>query len=190
MSGGGGGGSAVAGGAGSGQWLAVSGLRGSGVPPALVAPPVSPTGGGVHPPAAPYRWGVGDALWVGGPVLPGGCPVSLILPHPHVPIAWDHHRRARPSPAPPLEWGLGLRGRWVPPAVAPVGEGGAQGPGEPVAGLCIRDAEHRPPLQESRPRQLPAPVILAAVFSQNSKSQQKRDFRGKSPILLVSKAPK
>ena len=36
----------------------------------------------------------------------------------------------------------------------------------------------------------PAPMILAAVFSQNSKSQQKADFRGKRPTFVVSTAPK
>ena len=59
-----------------------------------------------------------------------------------------------PSPAPPLVWGLGLWPRRVVPAVAPVGEGAAQSPGEPVVGVRIRDAEHRSPFQEGRPRRL------------------------------------
>ena len=62
---------------------------------------------------------------------------------------------SRPSPAPPLVWGLGLWRRRVVPAVAPVGEGAAQSPDEPVVGVCIRDAEHRSPFQEGRPRRLP-----------------------------------
>ena len=56
-----------------------------------------------------------------------------------------------PSPATLLVWGLGLWQRRVAPAVAPVGEGAAQGPGEPVVGVRIRDAEYRPPFQEGRP---------------------------------------
>ena len=60
-----------------------------------------------------------------------------------------------PSPAPPLVWGLGLL-RWrVAPAVEPVGKGAAQGPREPVVGVNVRDAEHRPPFQEGRPRRPP-----------------------------------
>ena len=34
-------------------------------------------------------------------------------------------------------------------------EGGAQGPGQPNIGLCLRDAEHRSPLQEGRSTRLP-----------------------------------
>ena len=56
--------------------------------------------------------------------LPGGCPAPLVF-------------RARLSPAPPLVCGLGLQRRRVSPAVALVGEGGAQGPGEPVVGLGV-----------------------------------------------------
>ena len=65
------------------------------------------------------------------------------------------HPPSGPSPAPPLVWGLGLWRRWVALAVAPVGEGAAQSPGEPVVGVRIRDAEHRSPFQEGRPRRLP-----------------------------------
>ena len=50
--------------------------------------------------------------------------------------------------------GVGAVAVRVPPVVAPLGEGVAQGPGEPVVGVRIRDAEHRPPLQEGRPRRL------------------------------------
>ena len=46
-------------------------------------------------------------------------------------------------------WGLGLWRRRVAPAVAPVGEGAAQGPGEPVVGVRIRDAEHCPPSRKA-----------------------------------------
>ena len=47
-----------AGGGGSGQRSAVSGLRGSGPPLALVAPVLPPTGGGARPSAALYGGGV------------------------------------------------------------------------------------------------------------------------------------
>ena len=60
-----------------------------------------------------------------------------------------------PSPAPPLVWGLGLWRRRVAPAVAPVGEGAAQGPGEPVVRVRVHDAKYRPPFQEGRPRRPP-----------------------------------
>ena len=102
--------------------------------------------------APPSRCTVGGA-WVGGPgSVRGGRPAALSPSHSPAPAVWDDG--AWPSPASPLAWGLGLW-RWrVPPAVAPVGEGVAQGPGEPVVGVCIRDAEHSPPLQEGRPRRL------------------------------------
>ena len=57
LAGGGGEGPASAGGGCSGQRSAVSGLRGSGPPLALVAPVLSPTGGGARPSAAPYGGG-------------------------------------------------------------------------------------------------------------------------------------
>ena len=60
-----------------------------------------------------------------------------------------------PSPAPPLVWGLGLWQWQLWPAVAPVNEGIAQDPGQPVVGVRMRDAEHRPPLQEGQPRGAP-----------------------------------
>ena len=82
---------------------------------------------------------VGGA-WVGGPSSP---PPTL------------SHPPSGPSPATPLVWRLGLWRRRVAPAVAPVGEGAAQSPGELVVGVRIRDAEHRSPFQESRPRRLP-----------------------------------
>ena len=77
--------------------------------------------------------------WSGGPAPPP------TLSHPP----------SGPSPAPPLVRGLGLSRRRVVPAVAPVGEGAAQSPGEPVVRVRIRDAEHRSPFQEGRPRRLP-----------------------------------
>ena len=106
----------------------VSGLRGSRFPPALVVSAL---------PHASCRT-VGGA-WVGGPAPPP----TLSYPP------------SGPSPALPLVWGLGLRRRRVVPAVAPVGEGAAQSPGEPVVGVRIRDAEHRSPFQEGRLRRLP-----------------------------------
>ena len=65
------------------------------------------------------------------------------------------HPPSGPSPAPPLVWGLGLWRRRVVPAVAPVGEGAAQSPLEPVVGVRICHAEHRSTFQEGRPRRLP-----------------------------------
>ena len=118
----------------SGQWLAGCGAAGS--PPRSLSPHSLPRE--VARPLASCRT-VGGA-WVGGPTPP-----PPTLPYPP----------SGPSPAPPLVWGLGLRRRRVVPAVAPVGEGAAQSPGEPVVGVRIRDAEHRSPFQEGRPRRLP-----------------------------------
>ena len=72
-----------------------------------------------------------------------------------VPAPSLSHPPSGPSPAPPLVSGLGLRRGQVAPAVPPVGEGAGQSPGEPVVGVRIRDAEHRSPFQEGRPRRLP-----------------------------------
>ena len=75
-------------------------------------------------------------------------------------VAASPHGRRRhspwvlPSPAPPLGWGLGLRWWRVPRVVAPVAEGGAQGPGQSDIGLRLRDAKHRPPLKKGRPPRL------------------------------------
>ena len=107
----------------------------------------------------------------GGPCLLGGCPGLLVLSQPPLPAAWDHCCRARPSPAPPLVLGRGLRRQRVPPAVAPVGEGGAQGPGEPVVGLCISEAEHRPPSPVK-------PATAAPCPATPPESRPGRPFRG------------
>ena len=75
-----GGGLVSAGGGSSGQRSVVSGLRGSGPPLTLVAPVLSPTGGGARPCAAPYEWGVS----VGGPGSAwGGRPAVDPPPHAH-----------------------------------------------------------------------------------------------------------
>ena len=113
----------------SGQRLAGCGAAGS--PPRSLSLPSLPR---VVARAPSSRRTVGGA-WVGGPSSP-----------PHLPPQ---------SPAPPLVWGLGLWRRRVAPTVAPVGEGAAQGPGEPVVGVRIRDAEYRFPFQAGRPRWLP-----------------------------------
>ena len=118
----------------SGQWLAGCGAPGS--PPRSLSPHSLPRE--VARPLASCRT-VGGA-WAGGL-----SPPAPALPYPP----------SGPSPAPPLVWGLGLRRRRVVPAVAPVGEGAAQSPGEPVVGVRIGDAEHRSPFQEGRPRRLP-----------------------------------
>ena len=125
----------------SGQWLAGCGAAGS--PPALVVSALPPAGGGE--PLSLGRQQSGPSYVVpyrGGGVGRGGQPPPQNLPYPP----------SGPSPAPPLVWGLGLRRRRVVPAVAPVGEGATQGPGP---GVRIRDAEHRSPFQEGRPRRLP-----------------------------------
>ena len=84
-----------------------------------------------------------EGAWVGGPGSAGGGAPR------HCPPLTRSSPSSGPSPAPPLVWGLVLW-RWrVSPSVAPVGEGVAQGPGGPVVGVRIRDAEHRPPLQEA-----------------------------------------
>ena len=117
----------------SGQRLA--GCRAVGSPPRSLSLPSLPREVARAPSS---RRTVGGA-WVGGP-----SPPPPTLPYPP----------SGSSPAPPLVWGLGLRRRRVVPAVAPVGEGAAQSPGEPVVGVRIRDAEHRSPFQEGRPRRL------------------------------------
>ena len=118
----------------SGQWLAGCGAAGSS--PRSWSPHSLPRE--VARPRTSCHT-VGGA-WVRGPIPP---PQTLPYPPPG------------PSLAPPLVWGLGLRRRRVVPAVAPVGEGATQSPGEPVVGVRIRDAEHRSPFQEGRPRWLP-----------------------------------
>ena len=118
--------------------LAVSGWRAAGkqVPPRarFLHPPFRGRWHAVMRRAVP--WGGHGS---GGPAPPA------TLPHPP----------SGPSPALPLVWGLGLWRRRVAPAVAPVGKGAAQSPGEPVVGIRIRDAEHRSAFQEGWPRRLP-----------------------------------
>ena len=120
------------------------GCRGSGLPLALVAPALPPTGGGARPSVALYRGG--GAGW-GARLRRGGGAAALSPSHPPAPAIWADG--ALPSPASPLEWGLGPWWWRVPTAVAPVGDGVAQGPGEPVFGVRIRDAEHRPPSRKA-----------------------------------------
>ena len=98
------------------------------------------------------RWGGwGSRSGSGGSALLGGVSRGTVSsPRLH---AWAGG--ARPSPASSLVWGLWRRRRRVPPAVAPVSEGFAQGRGEPVVGIRIRDAKHRPSLQKGRPRWFP-----------------------------------
>ena len=121
---------------------------------------VSPPSRSLPPPSLPREPARAPPLrctlagtWVGGPGSAGGArPAALSPSHTLAPAVLADG--AWPSPASSLVWGLGLW-RWrVPPAVAPVGEGVAQGLGEPVVGVRIYDAEHRPPLQEGRPRRL------------------------------------
>ena len=144
---------ASAGGGGPGQLSAVVGLRGSGPPPVLVAPALSLTGGGARPSAASYGEGGWGSRSGSGGGAPGRRPAELSPPHPLALIAWSGGVWL--STASSLAWGLELRRQRVPPAVAPLGEGVAQGPAEPVVGIRICDAEHRPPLQERWPCRLP-----------------------------------
>ena len=60
-----------------GQRSAVSGLRGSGPPLALVVPALPPTGGGARPSVALYR---GGGRGLGGPAPPGGAPRGTVPP--------------------------------------------------------------------------------------------------------------
>ena len=117
----------------SGQRLAGCGAAGS--PPRSLSPPSLPREVARSPASRRTVGGRGS----GGPAPP---PTFSRPP-------------SGPSPVPPLVWGLELWRQRVAPAVAPVGEGAAQGPGEPVVGVRIRDAEHRSPFQEGRPRRLP-----------------------------------
>ena len=94
--GGGWGGPASAPGSGSGQRSAASGLRGSGPPSVLVAPALSPTGGGARPAAASYSGGLGVALRVGGGGALGGRPAALSPLHPLALIAQSSGARLLP----------------------------------------------------------------------------------------------
>ena len=117
----------------SGQRLA--GYEAAGSPPRSLSPP-SLTREVARAPSS--RRTLGGA-WVGGPSSP---------PHFLASAVWAVTCCAACV-------GAGAVPRRVAPTVAPVGEGAAQGPGEPVVGVCIRDAEHRSPFQEGRPRRLP-----------------------------------
>ena len=90
----------------SGQRLV--GCGAAGFPPRSLPPPSLP-GAGARSFVTPYR---------GGGVGRGGQPPPPTFSRPP----------SGPSPAPLLVWGLGLWRRRVAPAVAPVGEGAAQGP--------------------------------------------------------------
>ena len=114
----------------------VSRLRGSRFPPALVVSALPPAGGGTLSCVVPYRG--------------GGVGRGAQIPPPSL-----SHPPSGPSPASPHVWGLGLWRRRVVLAVASVGECAPQSPGEPVVDVPIRDAEHRSPFQEGRPRRLP-----------------------------------
>ena len=118
----------------SGQWLAGCGAAGS-----------SPRSWSPHSLPREVARPRTSCHTVGGAWVRGPIPPPPTLPYPP----------SGPSLAPPLVWGLGLRRRRVVPAVAPVGEGATQSPGEPVVGVRIPDAEHRSPFQEGRPRRLP-----------------------------------
>ena len=112
--------------------------------------------------------GRGGCSGLGGLGMPWGASRSAVqlTPRPPSPLKSEApcRRSCRASGhggwdwlslAPPFARGLGLR-RWrVPLAVAPVAEGGAQGPGQPDIGLCVHDAEHRPPFHKGRPLRPP-----------------------------------
>ena len=162
-------GSAVSGQWSAGQWDSlVSRVRvplaaGAHPPLAFPWPPLSPRPGLALVPLLRGRQGGRERGWRSTSVVlacragaPGRrstptLPCSLSGVRGPACRASGHCLRVGTSPAPLLAWGLGLRRRRIPRAVAPVAEGGAQGPGSPVIGLRVRDAEHRPPLQDSRP---------------------------------------
>ena len=103
---------------------------------------LSSIGGDGCPPYALLRggWGgggVGGAQGRGARACRGGSPGHRSGATPlcslsgvRGPPCWasGHCCQVWPSPAPPLAWGLGLRRRLIPRAVAPVAEGGAQVP--------------------------------------------------------------
>ena len=138
-------------------------------PPVCLRPSWSPGSGATPAPYVSCRadGGGGGLLRVGGPgnavggalgcrtALPPPCRMGSEAPCMRSCRASGHRRRGWLSIAPLFAWGLGLR-RWrVPRAVAPLAEGGAQGPGQPDFGLRVRDAEHCPPFQEGWPLQPP-----------------------------------
>ena len=133
---------------GSGQRLAGCGAVGL---PSRSLPPSSPP---LEVARAPPPRGTSGGVWVGGPgSAGGGAPRHCPLPTPS---------RSSPGPAgrgrhlrPRLCGGWSCGGGGFLPAVAPVGEGVAQSPGEPVVGICVCDTEDRPPLQEGQPVRFP-----------------------------------
>ena len=149
---------------------------------ASVASAVSSTGDGACPPDARTAGGAGERSGSEGLGLPGGCPVRPVRSPPPVwpgvrgPTcsASGHCRQVGCYLRLPLLWGLGLRRRCVPRAVAPMAEGGAQGPGGPVIGLHVPDAEHRSPFQESRPcpprSGIPAQITARRTLSWSSRA--------------------
>ena len=68
-----------------GQWSAVSGLPGSGLPLALVVPALPPTGGGVRLSVALYR---GEGVGRGARLSRGWRPAALSPPHSLAPVVW------------------------------------------------------------------------------------------------------
>ena len=130
----------------SGQWLAVCGSVK--LPSARPWSPPSPRPGAARVLLlSGLRGGWGGVSGLGDQACRGGVPRRWSAPTPPChspgvrgPACWapDHCRWACPLPAPPLAWGLG-----------PVGEGSAEGLGQPDVGLRVRDAEHRPPHHES-----------------------------------------
>ena len=75
----------LAGGGREGQRSAVSGLRGSGLPLALIVPALPPTGGGARLSVALYR---GGGVGRGARLRRGGRPAALSPPHSLAPIVW------------------------------------------------------------------------------------------------------
>ena len=75
----------LVGGGREGQRSAVSGLRGSGFPPALVVSSLPPTGGGARPSVAPY---CGGGMGRGARLRRGGHPMALSHPHSLATVVW------------------------------------------------------------------------------------------------------
>ena len=140
--------------------------------------------------------GGGGALRVGGPgPARGGDLGRRSAPTPPCSLSGvrgpacresGHCRRVWPSPAPLLAWGLGIRRRRVPRAVAPVADGDGQGLGWPEIGLLVFGAEYRPPFRESGPWGHPAGIMAWRTLSWSSRATPYPGGTSRFPPSLCS----